>query len=298
MAITGETNALPNMLFLEEPAGPVTPAPVPGDGFRVFLAPSSGIGIGGSGTITGTLSDDSINVRDVPGTIMLDASFNRGGDVLRLAGLAQDWQIGRSGSNATLDKGDTHVIVPVGQSLVIIIDDDIRFLRFDSATGNMLIGDQIVDAVPAAIQSPPFDGNWLGPDVPNFNAVHRLFLSADSQTIVSANQIIISGTNEAEHVTFQIGKAVFDASFNRGGDTLTLPANAADLVASVTGSSVHLTSSTPSSHVDLTIPVGPVGLTLDFADGDRTLIYNEALGQFRIGDQVITGDPTALLTFA
>lgn len=297
MAQTSE-NSLQSNLWISEPpwSPPPRPSTYPQD-FRLFLSGNSSVSVGGNGTIFGSPDEDIVHIGKVPGAVILDASFNRGGDLIDLPYAAKDWFIERNGSTVIFDNFDTQVIIPVGTSGIWLkTGDEIRLLAFDRATGDIMLGDQVVHSSLTVIYSEPFDGIWLGPDSFDESSVQRLFLLPDSETTVSAMNVHITGSNEADHVIFQSGTATFDASFNRGGDIVTLLANATDVTASLTGSSVHLKAIGPNAHFDLTIPVGSQGLTLDFADGDRTLIYSE--GQFRIGDQVITGDPSALFAFA
>jgi hypothetical protein len=80
----------------------------------------------------------------------------------------------------------------------------------------------------------------------------------------------------------------FDASFNRGGDTINLGKEAGSFSAVRSGSSIVLTTTDQT----LNIPVGTTGLTLKFTDGDRSLAFAD--GVFKIGDQTIGLTSTAL----
>lgn len=270
-------------------------------GFRFFFSPSQpnhGTIGGMGGMIMGSLWDDGLGILDLPGTITLDPSFNRGADLIVLAHTAEDWSIYRDGSIAVLSDGDTNIEIPVGAGSAVSIGGEIRFLKFEAATGNMLLGNQIVDTTRSPIESPPFDGIWMGPDALGGEGVSHLFLYNGSEVAVGGSfNVNISGSNDGDHVIFKSGKATFDASFNRGGDVISLSANAGEVTASLSGSSVHLKSIGPHAYFDLMIPVGVVGLTLDFADGERTLVYDRAQDHFLIGDQVITADTSALFAF-
>jgi hypothetical protein len=80
----------------------------------------------------------------------------------------------------------------------------------------------------------------------------------------------------------------FDPSFNRGGDVIILPNQANTYTATLVGSAVLLSGADQS----LSIPVGVSGLTLRFADVERTLLFTG--GAVKIGDQTIGSTATAL----
>jgi hypothetical protein len=105
---------------------------------------------------------------------------------------------------------------------------------------------------------------------------------------------IIYGTPGPDSVALAPNRAAqltFDASFNKGGDLIILGKEAAQFEAVRAGSSILISSAGQS----LSIPVGSAGMTLRFADGDRTLIFAE--GAFKIGSQVIEATKSALLPF-
>jgi hypothetical protein len=96
----------------------------------------------------------------------------------------------------------------------------------------------------------------------------------------------VSGTNGFQDITVLAEPAglSFDASFNRGGDILTLADAPGSITAYRSGSSVVLTT----THGTLTIPVGTAGMVLDFAGDERVLRYDSASATIRIGNEVIT----------
>lgn len=113
------------------------------------------------------------------------------------------------------------------------------------------------------------------------------------------NEII--GTNENETINVLANaKAFFDGSFNRGGDVITLAGNAATYTATIVGGSRLVLTSTNGTEID--IPVGGVGVTINFGDAaDRSLRF-DAAGNMLLGSQTIaavgpttiaagTGDP-------
>lgn len=116
----------------------------------------------------------------------------------------------------------------------------------------------------------------------------RLTLTAgESVGLSSGNYTIYGTTSGAETVTVTAGATVtFDASFNRGGDVVTLSGNASSYTAIRSGSSVVLTDASGGS---VTIPVGTVASTVKFADvtAGRSLVYNTSTSGIELGGQTI-----------
>jgi hypothetical protein len=101
----------------------------------------------------------------------------------------------------------------------------------------------------------------------------------------------IFGTTDTEVVAIASGQRInvtFDPSFNRGGDVIILPNQLNTYTAVLVGSSVLLNGADQS----LSIPVGANGLTLRFADVDRSLLFTG--GAVKIGDQTIGSTAIAL----
>ena len=94
----------------------------------------------------------------------------------------------------------------------------------------------------------------------------RLFLTSGQSfgTIGAGLATDIFGTagNETVNVAAD-GDAVFDPSFNGGGDTINIGGNAASYTASISGSNLVLTS---AAGANITIPFGTTGLTINFND--------------------------------
>lgn len=116
----------------------------------------------------------------------------------------------------------------------------------------------------------------------------RLFLtSGQTFSTVGAGLVTdvfgtISGT---ETVTVAAnGDALFDASFNAGGDIINIEGNAGNYHAAISGSSLVLTS---AGGANITIPFGTVGTTINFADAaGRTLILSGS--SVLLGGQTVT----------
>ena len=269
---------------------------LPPAAFRLVSAPGWTGAVGGNGSISGTNGFDDIAL--LQGWITLDGSFNRGSDVIRLDGAAQDFAISRSGSSTALvTRGDgLRVAIPVGQAgLSLDFDDGARTLRVDS--GGYHVGAQDFSGQPVPITAPP---QAPAPAGGSGDAQARLVLlgaplqpGQEAQVTIGGN-VRIAGTNGADVVAIAGtgGRFVFDGSFNRGGDTLVLPGHAADYTAARQGSS---TVTVTGHDATLAIPIGRAGLTLHFADGDRLLAVAD--GKVMLGAQEVAGtihlDPPA-----
>ena len=114
----------------------------------------------------------------------------------------------------------------------------------------------------------------------------RLFLEAGQTfgTVAGFGSTDVVGTNSNETVKLTAdAKAVFDSSFNRGGDVVDIAGNAGLYTGTLVGSRLILTASNGAS---ISIPVGTVGTTVHFADADRSLIFSN--GNVLLGSQIIT----------
>lgn len=115
---------------------------LPGDEFSFFVADGFAGEAGGGGNVFGTAGFQDIAILDAPGTVAFDPSFNRGGDIVRLAGDASNWQVSRSGSSTKFSDGDTIVTIPVGTAgMAVVFDDGVQTLRFDTGKNTFKIGD-------------------------------------------------------------------------------------------------------------------------------------------------------------
>lgn len=261
--------------------------------FRLVTTDGWSGAIGGSGTIVGTAAVQDITV--LAGSLVIDASFNRGGDVLRFSGPASAYTIARVGSSAQIsNEAGVSATVPVGISgLFASFEDGARKLVF--ADGSFRIGAQAF-AGAATIITATASMDPL-PHAVDVNARANLLLSGgplsagQSAHVTIGGRAVIFGSLDADVVAIAPNHAVdisFDASFNRGGDVIVLPNQAHTYSAVRSGSSVLL------SGLDqlLTIPVGIQALTLRFADSEQNLLF--ANGAVRIGQQVIGGTVTQL----
>jgi hypothetical protein len=122
---------------------------------------------------------------------------------------------------------------------------------------------------------------------------NRLTLASGSTFSIGAGSsaTTVFGTDGVQNLTIAAGATVtLDASFNRGGDTITLTGNAASYTVTKSGSSVILTDATGS----ITIPVGVTGMNIAFADAAARSLVSTTTGAFTLGTQSVTETAAAL----
>ncbi|MBV1917762.1 MAG: tandem-95 repeat protein [Sphingomonadaceae bacterium] len=251
--------------------------------YQILMANGFKGTVGGNGAIFGTQSFQDVTLLDSLGAVELDASFNRGGDIVRLPLTAASYKVSIDGSSAILNDGNTTYSIPVGANgLALVFADGVRNLAVDTDTGEVKIGSQALTATPTDLTAPS-DGTALPGGV---NPSASSFLSLeDGSEITLGGDYAIFGTLGAEVIHYLSGDMTLDGSFNRGGDILHLPEAASAYSAYFIGTSLVLTS----SDGDITIPVGINGMTLDF-DGDaRVLKIDTDADAIVIGEQEITG---------
>lgn len=270
---------------------PTQPAqPAVEQSWRLIAAQGFSGAIGGSGSVVGSDGLQDITVSNEPGTITFDSTFNRGQDIVRLAGDADQWSIVRSGSSAVFTDGDTSIILPVGLSGVpVVFDDGARSLGFDAAADTFRIGNQAFGTGTAQLIVAPPESIAL-PGGHDASASGRLLLADDAGVSVAGRMAII-GTGGVQSVQLGEGVYALDASFNAGGDVITLEGNADEFAAMLVGSSVMLSA----NELELLLPVGPAGTQLRFGDEDvRTILYDPAVPGVTIQGQLIGADPVML----
>lgn len=266
-------------------------APDPAKGFRMFATDGFAGTIGGTGLVFGTAGTQSITVADRAGSIAFDASFNRGGDRIVLSGNAATWKASVAGSTIQLGDGDTSVAIPVGTTgTELVFADGMRVLRYDATAAAVKIGSQSIGAGSVTLEAAgTVAGTLAGLDTA---ASAKLFLP-QTITLEAGGKLAVFGTSGDAGVVLRAGDVTFDASFNRGGDTLSFAQDGGDFTAVVAGSTVVL-SDGASRYV---IPVGTVGMMLDFADGSRELVYDQFVQSVLIGTQQIGTTPVTLTDF-
>ena len=235
--------------------------------------------LGGAGSVLGTKGKQDISLASITGSVTFDASFNAGGDVLRLPGKASDYTIARSGSSARILSESLSIIVPIGtKGMDISFDDGARQLIY--AQGSFKLGSQSFSSEPSVI-SAPAQAQLAAQDVSLATSAKVILYPNASMTAGGAATII--GTKAGQEiVTLTGGKIVFDASFNAGGDRINVPGLAKDYLATRSGSSVILTKGAD----EYRIPIGTKGMDIAFGDDVRTLIF--ANGAFMLGTQAVT----------
>ncbi len=270
---------------------PPPPPPPPSSRAKLLLTEAGqDFEIGGNVTIVGTASGgEEISV--IIGNILLDASFNRGGDTVVLPGAAGSYTATLSGSFVTIAGGGISIAIPVGVAgITVEFGDAERILRVDTGSGQAMLGEQEVTAATATVQAATTaftgDGPDSGPD-----SMARLILTESGQDIDIGGNVVIFGTSVGGEVMTILGGTVrLDASFNRGGDAVVLPDVASSYTATLSGSFVTIAG----GDISVAIPVGVVGLSVEFSDATRMLRIDTSSGQVMLGDQVVTSSSSTV----
>ena len=271
-----------------------TEAGLPGGAsdWRMIMVDESIAGVAGAGEIFGTGEQQAILILPLSASVVLDSSFNRGGDILVFDEDADAWDILVSGSNAIISNGFTNTIVPVGPAgLKVQFDDGERLLRVDTDQQEVLIGNQVVTTDYTAISAPAGSANSDPDFIVDPEAVGRVLLNPEGQ-IYLLGFFDIFGTDQEETLFLLNGEFDLDPSFNRGGDTIVLPSDRDTFEAYVDGS----TAIFENAPLLITIPVGANGTEFSFADADEQLLYVDLQqGKVFIGDQELTNTPMTLM---
>lgn len=251
--------------------------------FKLFAVDGLADGVGGTGTVMGTNAFQDVRLLDSPGTITFDSSFNKGGDVIRLSHAASFYKITFTGSNAQITGGGATYLISLGATGVVLnFTDGARKLYFDGVDKVGKIGSQTITDVAVQITAPT-DGTPI-PGGSNPAAKGNVFLSSGADVLIDGNHTVFGIATTSETVRYHGGTLVLDSSFNKGGDTLHLNDAAADFRAYISGSTVVLVSAEGT----VTIPVGSVGLKLDFDGDERIIKFDPVAKQVLIGTQSIT----------
>jgi hypothetical protein len=250
--------------------------------FRLVMVNGHAGSVRGAGDVFGTNGFQDLTVLDGSYAVNLDGSFSRGGDIVRLQGDASTYDIRSVGSTAVFSKGEMSVTIPIGTAgLPVVFDDGVRNLVFDGTA--LKIGAQTFSGVASKILAPA-DATIL-PTGENPMVVARLLLSAEGSYAIGGDAQIF-GSNGVERIEIVDGTVSLDGSFGRGGDTVAFNEGATNFAAYIAGSSIVLVDDIDEDRI--TIPIGTVGLRLDF-DGDvRILRFDITAGAVMIGNQAIT----------
>jgi len=199
--------------------------------FTVYTASGWAGAIGGNGAVYGTNGFE--DVRILYGQVSLDGSFNRGGDILRVAGNADGYVIGRtSASSAYIESPTSKVSIPIGSAgMAIVFADGVRSLVY---SGGYKIGGQTFTVDPAKITAT--DDSTVLPSRADPAAQATIYMNTAGLSGGTAADITVTGkakvmgTNQADVIKLGTGGVdlVFDGSFNRGGDIIVLDKAAGD----------------------------------------------------------------------
>jgi hypothetical protein len=266
--------------------GSVTIAP----GGLLTFAPDAGFT--GAASFTVTASDDQGGASDA--LVIIDVvQANRPPDLQASGGqIAED---AAPGSVA----GTVSATDPDGDSTTLALTGDTRFVL--TAAGQIVVADGAVfdfeteTSIDLTVTATDEDGaessagivvgitdvfedvNGGGAEPPNLDRVVTLAAARGQPLGLGSGSYNVVGTPEgAETILLGVGsQAVFDASFNRGNDTIIFPKAFAAYGLSLSGSVVTVNADDGTS---AQIPLGPDGISLGFADGTRTLAFDPATG--------------------
>ena len=271
--------------------------------FKAFLPDGFAGAVGGKGQVFGTAgfqdvtilaSQATLEAPPSPVKVTFDASFNKGGDVIRLTGLASDWSVRQDGSTARFIQGNDSIVVPIGTAgTTIAFEDGQRTLRYDSAAATAKIGTMSFGQALIEISAPAQQPGNPGSTSPN--ATGRIFLT-DSSAIAVGGKFNVFGTvGGRETVTLEYGDIRFDASFNRGGDRLQIdhPINGYSAVRN--GSTVEISGPTVKS----IIPIGENASIVTFVPNETGLLYySNQYASAVLGNYLVGSTPVNLTHFA
>lgn len=250
--------------------------------FRMFAGDGFKGAAGGTGFVYGSNSFQDVSFNGEAGSVEFDASFNKGGDIIRLPGNAGTYTIKLVGSAAVLNDGDTTYTIPVGTlGTALVFGDGVRKLVYDATSQTVKIGSQAVGSV-AGIITAPTDGMPL-PTGANANALASTFLEKNADVTLGGDQKVF-GTSGGEKLHYLYGDITLDPSFNKGGDTLYLNNIASTHKAYLEGSTLVLIA----AGGDIRIPVGTSGMGLDFNGSSYALRYDAVSGKVMVGEFAIT----------
>lgn len=128
-------------------AEPLPSGTAAGAGARIIMQIDGKAILGGSQSVFGTSEGAETVVRQ-SGNFTFDPSFNRGGDTIVVGGAAADFIAYRMGSQVVLHADNGQLSIPVGREATTLVFEagDERALRFDAASGTIMIGDDAVTA--------------------------------------------------------------------------------------------------------------------------------------------------------
>lgn len=271
---------------------------------------------GGDLTIVGTRNGSETAILNAPSAASLvatfDPTFNQGGDTIVLPGDPSSYSVARSGSSVTFSGDRLSITVPVGIVGATIRfardegfnDDDARTLVYDTDLGQVVLGDQVITfetaEVAAISQNEPIQPIEI--NQPAVLVTLQAGEEGEALSLTDGNFNLVGTRDGTETVllgepNYGSLSAVFDPTFNSGGDTIVLAGSADDYSAIRSGSSVVLTNGS----ITATIPVGIIGATVTFANAEgqfdddaRILVFDTEIGQILLGNQTVTFEMAAV----
>lgn len=116
----------------------------------LLLSEGKEVIVGGDLQIFGTSFRENVVLEF--GNVILDGSFNRGGDRLLVLGNVASFSGKISGSSVVLEGGDYRIQIPFGLNpMELACEDRAEILRFDANAGAVYIGDQAMTATAAPL---------------------------------------------------------------------------------------------------------------------------------------------------
>jgi hypothetical protein len=229
---------------------------------RTFLASGASASVGGNGTIFGTTGAEKLTY--LGGDIVLDPSFNRGGDTLILPKPLSAYTGYITGSSVVIQSADGHITIPIGAAGILVdFAGEKLLLRYEGGTAKL--GDLSLAGSSAAhptdlTTAGGFDGTTLSIDIGSGATVETVNLQATVSYLLTDDaskntNVVIKGFG-ADDVIKVTNATAADYNYSTGdgdGDSV-----ADDLLIT------YMTGGTINSLV-VTNVVGPSDLVMDFA---------------------------------
>ncbi|MEZ5744556.1 MAG: Ig-like domain-containing protein [Sphingomonadaceae bacterium] len=131
----------------DNPLGPDAISP---EFARLQLSPDAMVDVSGQYSIFGTGNGEE-TISYTNGNLILDPSFNGGGDELQVPGPISLWSAYINGSSVLLISSRGDIQIPVGTNgMTISFGGSDRILRYDTGEGALKIGDEIITATSRA----------------------------------------------------------------------------------------------------------------------------------------------------
>lgn len=128
----------------------------------ILTEPGEDVDVGGNVTVFGTGAIGEV-ITILRGDIVLDPSFNVGGDIIRLPDIASSFTVRLAGSIVILTGPTTTVSIPIGTAgLQIEFDDDSRTLLIDTAANQPKLGTQTITANDVGVLPVGATGQLIG----------------------------------------------------------------------------------------------------------------------------------------